>query len=42
VSQNWPVSEQLKAVMAKPTDSGEPSAYAAVPEAQKAVLKKKK
>ncbi|MBR7793266.1 transporter substrate-binding domain-containing protein [Undibacterium sp. FT147W] len=42
VSLNWPVSEQLKAVMAKPTDSGEPSAYAAVPEAQKAVLKKKK
>jgi glutamate/aspartate transport system substrate-binding protein len=42
ISLNWPVSEQLKAVMAKPTDSGEPSAYAAVPEAQKAVLKKKK
>ncbi|MBK1889933.1 transporter substrate-binding domain-containing protein [Undibacterium sp. 14-3-2] len=42
VSLNWPVSDQFKAVMAKPTDSGEPSAYAAVPEAQKAVLKKKK
>jgi len=42
ISLNWPVSDQLKAVMAKPTDSGEPSAYAAVPEAQKAVLKKKK
>ncbi|MBI3283487.1 MAG: amino acid ABC transporter substrate-binding protein [Burkholderiales bacterium] len=39
---NWPISEQFKAVIAKPTDSGEPSAYAAVPEAQKAVLKKKK
>lgn len=39
---NHPMSEQLKAVTLKPTDSGEPSAYAAVPEAQKAVLKKKK
>ena len=36
------MSEQFKAVIAKPTDSGEPSAYAVVPEAQKAVLKKKK
>ena len=42
IALNWPVSEQFKAVIAKPTDSGEPSAYAAVPEAQKAVLKKKK
>ncbi|MBC3870020.1 transporter substrate-binding domain-containing protein [Undibacterium oligocarboniphilum] len=42
ISLNWPVSEQLKAVMAKPTDSGDPAAYAVVPEAQKAVLKKKK
>ena len=42
ISLNWPMSEQFKAVVAKPTDSGEPSAYAAVPEAQKAVLKKKK
>lgn len=42
IALNWPMSEQLKAVVAKPTDSGEPSAYAAVPEAQKAVLKKKK
>lgn len=42
ISLNWPVSDQLKAVIAKPTDSGEPSAYAAVPEAQKAILKKKK
>lgn len=39
---NWPMSDQFKAVVAKPTDSGEPSAYAAVPEAQVAVLKKKK
>lgn len=42
ISLNWPISDQFKAVIAKPTDSGEPSAYAAVPEAQKAVLKKKK
>ncbi|MDO8177564.1 MAG: amino acid ABC transporter substrate-binding protein [Undibacterium sp.] len=42
INLNWPMSEQFKAVVAKPTDSGEPSAYAAVPEAQKAVLKKKK
>ncbi|MFZ6723767.1 transporter substrate-binding domain-containing protein [Undibacterium sp. Ji49W] len=42
INLNIPMSEQLKAVVAKPTDSGEPSAYAAVPEAQKAVLKKKK
>lgn len=42
ISLNWPISDQFKAAIAKPTDSGEPSAYAAVPEAQKAVLKKKK
>ncbi len=42
ISLNWPMSDQFKAVIAKPTDSGEPSAYAAVPEAQQAVLKKKK
>jgi len=42
ITLNWPISDQFKAVIAKPTDSGEPSAYAAVPEAQKAVLKKKK
>ncbi|MBC3935255.1 transporter substrate-binding domain-containing protein [Undibacterium rugosum] len=42
ISLNLPMSDQLKAVIAKPTDSGEPSAYAAVPEAQKAVLKKAK
>ncbi|WP_151638717.1 transporter substrate-binding domain-containing protein [Noviherbaspirillum aerium] len=27
VNLNWPVSEQLKKVIAKPTDSGEPAAY---------------
>ncbi len=42
ITLNWPMSDQFKAVVAKPTDSGEPSAYAAVPEAQAAVLKKKK
>lgn len=42
ISLNWPMSDQFKVVVAKPTDSGEPSAYAAVPEAQKAILKKKK
>jgi glutamate/aspartate transport system substrate-binding protein len=41
INLNWPMSDQFKVVVAKPTDSGEPSAYAAVPEAQKAVLKKK-
>jgi glutamate/aspartate transport system substrate-binding protein len=35
------MSGQLKAVIAKPTDSGDPAAYAAVPEAQKQVQKKK-
>ena len=42
ITLNVPMSDQLKAVIAKPTDSGEPSAYAVVPEAQKAVLKKSK
>jgi glutamate/aspartate transport system substrate-binding protein len=41
ISLNWPMSEQFKVVVAKPTDSGEPSTYAVVPEAQKMVLKKK-
>jgi len=35
------MSEQFKAVVAKPTDSGNPADYAAVPAAQQAVLKKK-
>jgi glutamate/aspartate transport system substrate-binding protein len=42
VNLNWPMSDELKAVIAKPTDSGDPAAYAAVPEAQKVVAKKKK
>ncbi len=39
VNLNVPMGPSLKAVMLKPTDSGEPSAYAVVPEAQQ---KKKK
>jgi glutamate/aspartate transport system substrate-binding protein len=35
INLNIPMSEQLKAVIAKPTDSGDPAAYAAAPEAQK-------
>lgn len=42
IALNWPMSDQFKVVAAKPTDSGDPAAYAAVPEAQKAVLNKKK
>jgi glutamate/aspartate transport system substrate-binding protein len=41
INLNVPMSGQLKAVIAKPTDSGDPAAYAAVPEAQKQVQKKK-
>ena len=41
INLNIPMSEQLKAVIAKPTDSGDPATYAAVPEAQKASAKKK-
>jgi glutamate/aspartate transport system substrate-binding protein len=42
VNLNWPMSDQMKAVVAKPTDSGDPAAYSVVPEAQKAAMKKKK
>lgn len=41
INLNIPMSEQLKAVVAKPTDSGDPATYAAVPEAQKGTTKKK-
>jgi glutamate/aspartate transport system substrate-binding protein len=41
VNMNFPMPPQLKAVFDKPTDSGDPAAYAAVPEAQKATSKKK-
>lgn len=42
ITLNIPMSDNLKAVVAKPTDSGEPEAYAAVPEAQIKAMKKKK
>jgi glutamate/aspartate transport system substrate-binding protein len=41
INLNFPMPPQLKVVFAKPTDSGDPAAYAAVPEAQKAASKKK-
>ena len=41
VNLNIPMSAQLKAVISKPTDSGDPASYAAVPEAQKVSSKKK-
>lgn len=40
INLNIPMSDQLKAVIAHPTDSGDPAAYAAVPEAQKGSTKK--
>jgi glutamate/aspartate transport system substrate-binding protein len=40
INLNIPMSEQLKAVIAKPTDSGDPAAYAVVPDAQKQKAKK--
>jgi glutamate/aspartate transport system substrate-binding protein len=42
INLNFPMPAQLKAVFANPTDSGDPAAYAAVPEAQKTSDKKKK
>lgn len=41
INLNVPMSPQLATVMAKPTDSPEPGAYAVVPEAQKNMGKKK-
>ena len=41
VNLNVPMSAELKAAFAKPTDSGDPAAYAVVPEAQKQSSKKK-
>ncbi|MDR9848656.1 amino acid ABC transporter substrate-binding protein [Herbaspirillum huttiense F1] len=41
VNLNVPMSPQLQAVLAKPTDSYDPAAYAVVPEAQKNLGKKK-
>ncbi|MEO6919176.1 MAG: amino acid ABC transporter substrate-binding protein [Collimonas sp.] len=41
VNLNVPMSPQLKAAFAHPSDSSDPSVYAVVPEAQKQSLKKK-
>jgi glutamate/aspartate transport system substrate-binding protein len=41
INLNVPMSDQLKMVIAKPTDSGDPAAYADVPDAQKNGAKKK-
>ncbi len=41
INLNFPMPPQLKAVIAKPTDSPDPAAYAEVPPAQKAASKKK-
>jgi glutamate/aspartate transport system substrate-binding protein len=41
INLNVPMSPQLKAALAHPTDSGDPAAYAVVPEAQKQSGKKK-
>ncbi|MEO5661606.1 MAG: amino acid ABC transporter substrate-binding protein [Polaromonas sp.] len=41
INLNIPMSDQLKLVVAKPTDSGDPATYADVPDAQKPGAKKK-
>ncbi|MFM9434930.1 glutamate/aspartate transport system substrate-binding protein [Janthinobacterium sp. CG_23.3] len=41
INLRLPMSPQIEAVLAKPTDSGDPADYATVPEAQKATTKKK-
>ncbi|CAN7533302.1 amino acid ABC transporter substrate-binding protein [Pseudoduganella sp. LjRoot289] len=41
INLRFPMPPQLEAALAKPTDSGNPADYAAVPEAQKAASKKK-
>jgi len=41
INMRFPMPPQLEAVLAKPTDSGDPADYAAVPEAQKAATRKK-
>ncbi|MBC7502015.1 MAG: amino acid ABC transporter substrate-binding protein [Herminiimonas sp.] len=40
INLNIPMSAQLKAVVAKPTDSGDPATYASVPDTQKTAAKK--
>jgi glutamate/aspartate transport system substrate-binding protein len=41
INLSFPMPPQLQVVLAKPTDSGDPADYAAVPEAQKAASRKK-
>lgn len=41
INLNFPMTQQLSAIIAKPTDSGDPAVYAVVPEAQKRASKKK-
>ncbi|KQV90532.1 ABC transporter [Massilia sp. Root351] len=41
INLNFPMPPQLQAVLAKPTDSPDPAAYAAVPAAQQAAARKK-
>ncbi|KQX00453.1 ABC transporter [Massilia sp. Root418] len=42
INLNFPMPPQLQAVLAKPTDSPDPAAYAAIPPAQQAAARKKK
>jgi glutamate/aspartate transport system substrate-binding protein len=42
ITLNIPMSGQLQAAVANPTNSGDPAAYAAVPQAQQDTMKKKK
>lgn len=41
INLRFPMPPQLQVVLAKPTDSGDPAAYAAVPEAQKSAAVKR-
>jgi glutamate/aspartate transport system substrate-binding protein len=41
INLNFPMPPQLRAVLAKPTDSPDPAVYAAVPSAQQAAARKK-
>lgn len=40
INLNWPMTAELKAIIAKPTNSGDPAAYAVVPETQKRLINK--
>ena len=42
INLNWPLSENIAAIFTNPTDSGDPSTYAEVPQNQLNVLNKKK